>query len=113
MRTDVRKRAEQRVTELPQYLKNGIDKNEAKVGESLFEDYLNKVVRDDETRVVCLAIPNDNSTRVWAGAQACLTSSKILSLKYVPGHGSGAQRCERDRCRSLEGLAEGAGVHIC
>ena len=42
------------------------------------------MVHDDESAIVCLAIPNENATRVWAGVRATLASSKVLYLKYVP-----------------------------
>ena len=83
-RTDIRKQAQIWITGVPDYLKTGVAKNEAKPGETLFEDYLNKVVHDDESAIVCLAIPNENATRVWAGVRATLASSKVLYLKYVP-----------------------------
>ena len=82
-RTDIRKQAEIWITGLPDYLKAGVAKNEAKPGETLFEDYLNKVVHDDESAIVCLAIPNQNATRVWAGTEATLARSKVLYLKYT------------------------------
>ena len=44
------------------------------------------MVNDDESAIVCLAIPNENATRVCAGVHATLASSKVLYLKYVPGH---------------------------
>ena len=44
------------------------------------------MVHDDESAIVCLAIPNENATRVCAGVHATLASSKVLYLKYVPGH---------------------------
>ena len=83
-RADIRKQAQIWITGLPDCLKTGVAKNEAKPGETLFEDYLNKVVHDVECAIVCLAIPNENATRVWAGVHATLESSKVLYLKYVP-----------------------------
>ena len=85
-RTDVHKQAEAWIEGLPDYLACAVSKNEAKPGETLFEDYLNKVVQDDESMITCLAITHQNITRVWTGAHATLANSKVLYLKHVPGH---------------------------
>ena len=60
--------------------------NEASPGEMLFEDYLNKVVQDDESIMVCLVVTHQKITRVWAGLQATLEMSRVLYMKHVPGH---------------------------
>ncbi|CAE7562161.1 unnamed protein product [Symbiodinium natans] len=84
-RTDVQKRAESWIMGLPEYLQSGVAKNEATAGEMLFEHYLNKVVQEDETVMVCLVLMNANVTRVWAGVKAALASCNVLYLKYASG----------------------------
>ena len=71
---------------LPAYLEHAVPANEASPGEMLFEDYLNKVVQDDESTMVCLVVAREKITRVWAGPQATLEKSKVLYIKHVPGH---------------------------
>ena len=57
-----------------------------KPGQMLFDDYLAKVVEDDSAMIACLVIPEENITRVWAGTRAALATSKMIVLKYLPGH---------------------------
>ncbi|CAE7253471.1 unnamed protein product [Symbiodinium sp. CCMP2456] len=85
-RTAVHKRAALWMEALPEHLKNAVAKNEAKPGQMLFDDYLAKVVEDDESMIACLVIPGENITRVWAGATATLATSRMIILKYAPCH---------------------------
>ena len=85
-RTEVHKKAQEWMASLPAYLEHAVPANEASPGEMLFEDYLNKVVQDDESTMVCLVVAHEKITRVWAGPQATLEKSKVLYIKHVPGH---------------------------
>ncbi|CAE6925833.1 unnamed protein product [Symbiodinium sp. CCMP2592] len=82
-RTEVHKKAQAWMENLPRYLEHGVAKNEAAPGEMLYEDYLNKVVDDDESRMVFLVVASQNVTRVWAGPQASLSASKAIFLKLA------------------------------
>lgn len=85
-RSQVHEKAQAWIAGLPSYLEHAVPKNEAAAGDMLFEDYLNMVVRNDPTALVCLVVMSQKVTRVWAGPEATLTESKVLYLKHVPGH---------------------------
>ena len=85
-KTTVHERAELWMAALPEHLRNAVAKNEAKPGQMVFDDYLAKVVEDDSAMIACLVIPEENITRVWAGTRAALATSKMIVLKYLPGH---------------------------
>ena len=85
-RTEVHKKAQEWIAGLPAYMEYAVPANEASPGEMLFEDYLNKVVQDDESIMVCLVVTHQKITRVWAGLQATLEMSRVLYMKHVPGH---------------------------
>ena len=70
---------------LPDALRDRIQRNEAEVGEALFDDYLEVVVRADDRAVVFLVAENPPSTRVWAGSSATWDEMRPYVL-HLSGH---------------------------
>ena len=70
---------------LPDALRDRIQRNEAEVGEALFDDYLEVVVRADDRAVVFLVAENPPSTRVWAGSSASWDEMRPYVL-HLSGH---------------------------
>ena len=63
-----------------------LEKNEAKAGEMLWDDYLMEVTRAAPNKVFCLVVLAEGCTKVWAGEAVKLDNPEVHFLKLEGIH---------------------------
>ena len=74
------------VAKLPAAKKNRLEKNEAGVGEMLYDDYVEFVTAVDPNAVVFILTEGNPATKVWAGQNASLDNMVPYVLKLADFH---------------------------
>ena len=82
----VQKWAGEFLTNLKEDMQGRLEKNEAKAGQMLWDDYLLEVTRAAPTKVFCLVVLAEGCTKVWAGDAVKLDNPEVHFLKLEGIH---------------------------